>query len=113
MAKSHLNSPTNNALIKALIIVAMFMALPGSAFAQSFDLPIITNIGCKIIAWMQGPLAIVIFLLVAVVTIVIGMFAKMDWSKIMSIVVLYGILQGLGTVLITSGFVNMPAGCLR
>lgn len=85
-----------------LIVALALLALP--VFAQSstsgFDaLTGSSGIGCTIVTWMKGPLAILIFVLVAVVTIIVGMFAKMDWTKILSIVVLFGILQGLATIL--------------
>lgn len=84
-----------------LIVALALLALP--VFAQStsgFDaLTGSSGIGCTIVTWMKGPLAILIFVMVAVVTIVVGMFAKMDWTKILSIVVLFGILQGLATIL--------------
>jgi type IV secretory pathway VirB2 component (pilin) len=66
-------------------------------------------VGCDILNWMKGELAVIIFLIVAVVTIVVGMFARMDWSKILGAVVLYGILQGLATILLSSGAITLPS----
>lgn len=90
---------------------AVLLAVPTAAFAQ-FSLPIIDGIGCDIVNWMKGPLAIIVFLLVVVATIVIGLFARMDWTKILSVIVLYGVLQGLATILLSSGQINLPA-CFR
>lgn len=90
---------SHNLARDVLIVALALLALP--VFAQSgFDaLTGSSGIGCTIVTWMKGPLAILIFVMVAVVTIVVGMFAKMDWTKILSIVVLFGILQGLATIL--------------
>lgn len=73
---------------------AALATMPALSFA-AFTLPMISGFGCEIVNWMKGELAIIIFLVVAVSTIIIGMFAKMDWTKILSIVILFGILQGL------------------
>jgi type IV secretory pathway VirB2 component (pilin) len=112
MPINNFHQERTSSLIPALLVLGIFMALPQAAFASDFNLPIISTIGCKIVSWMQGPLSIVIFLLVAVSTIVIGMFAKMDWSKILSIVVLYGILQGLFSIVSSMGAIPLPSGCL-
>lgn len=93
-------SKTTRNIARDILILAL-LAVPVMAFAQTGSLDSLTGsggIGCTIIKWMKGPLAILVFGLVAVVTIVVGMFAKMDWSKILSIVILFGILQGLGTL---------------
>lgn len=105
--KKHL---TDKTLYQA-VGTAVLLALPTAAFAQ-FSLPIIDGIGCDIVNWMKGPLAIIVFLLVVVATIVIGLFARMDWTKILSVIVLYGVLQGLATILLSSGQINLPA-CFR
>lgn len=90
------------------LAVAGLSALPLMAHA-AIDLPIITDLGCDVVNWMKGPLGIIVFMIVAVVTIVIGMFAKMDWTKILTIVILYGILQGLFGIAASTGFVNLPS----
>lgn len=112
MSQISIQNLKNSSFAKAVLLMAAFLLLPQEVFAQSVQLPMITNIGCKIVSWMQGPLAIVVFLVVAVATIVIGMFAKMDWAKILTVVVLYGILQGLGSFLLSAGFINLPPSCL-
>ena len=61
---------------------------------------------------MQSTLAPIVLALVVVVTIVVGMFAKMDWSKILSVLILFGILMGLGKILasaVEGGTVKMPS----
>lgn len=95
---------------KATFAAILLLALPSLSFAASgFSLPFISGIGCDIVNWMKSELAIIIFLLVAVATFVIGLFAKMDWTKVLSIVVIYGILQGLATILLSTGTVQVPS----
>jgi type IV secretory pathway VirB2 component (pilin) len=90
------------------IAVAAIGCIPLVASAE-ISFPAISGIGCDIVNWMKGPLAVVVFLIVAVVTFVVGMFAKMDWTKILTIVILYGVLQGLAGVAASSGFIKLPA----
>ncbi|MDO8280816.1 MAG: TrbC/VirB2 family protein [Burkholderiaceae bacterium] len=94
--------------------IAAVLLLPAAAFAQTsggsgFTLPFITGIGCDIVKWMKGELAIIVFILVAVATFVIGLFAKMDWTKILSVVVIYGILQGLIGILLSTNTIRVPS----
>jgi type IV secretory pathway VirB2 component (pilin) len=86
---------------------------PSVALAAAFDLPLISTVGCAIIKWMSGPLAIIIFLLVVIATFVVGIFARMDWSKILSVVIIYGILQGIVSGALSLGYINPPTGCLQ
>jgi hypothetical protein len=46
---------------------------------------------------------------VAVATLVIGQFARMDWTKILSLVVIYGILQGLASILLSTNTIQVPS----
>ena len=95
---------------KAAFAAVILLVLPSLSFAAGgFSLPFISGIGCDIVNWMKSELAIIIFLLVAVATFVIGLFAKMDWTKVLSIVVIYGILQGLATILLSTGTVQVPS----
>ena len=87
---------------------AVLLSLPAAAFAQ-FNVPIIDGVGCDIVNWMRGPLSILVFLIVAVSTFVIGLFAKMDWTKILTIIILYGLLQGLAGILLASGTITLPS----
>lgn len=89
----HFNRNHARAAAKVCAAAALAM-MPALSFA-AFTLPMISGFGCEIVNWMKGELAIIIFLVVCVSTIIIGMFAKMDWTKILSIVILFGILQGL------------------
>lgn len=94
----------------ATLIAALLTAMPLEAMAQSFDIPFITQFGCSVVKWMKGPLAILIFVVVVVATLVIGMISKMDWSRIISVCVVFGIIIGLGGVLANSSYFQaMPA----
>jgi type IV secretory pathway VirB2 component (pilin) len=98
-------------LMTAAMVAALLMALPIDAMAQAqgFDIPFITQFGCSVVKWMKGPLAILIFVVVVVATLVIGMIAKMDWSRIISVCVVFGIILGLGGILAGSSMVQqMP-----
>jgi type IV secretory pathway VirB2 component (pilin) len=123
MQHNHLNpfqrlvmSPQTFMRLSTAAAMLVLIALTPAAHAQSggsFDLPLINTVGCAVIKWMSGPLAIVIFLMVTVATFVIGIFAKMDWTRILSVVIIYGILQGIISGALNLGVINPPAGCLR
>lgn len=93
---------TVNTAVLAAMFALVLTTLPVDAMAQSFDVPFITQFGCKVIQWMKGPLAILIFVLVAISTLVIGMISKMDWSRIISVCVVFGIVISIGSVLANS-----------
>lgn len=102
--------------IVGLLAVA-FLLMPQLAHAQvSFTIPFISDIGCQVVRYMKGPLAFLIFVIVIVGTFIVGMIAKMDWSRIITIAILFGILTGMGMIL-----ANVPsaqsmaglAGCLQ
>lgn len=98
--------------LMAVLIVAI---LPTPAMAD-FSIPFIDTFGCDVIKWMKGPLAILIFLVVVVATFVIGMMAKMDWSRIVSVCVVFGIIIGLGGIFANSNWLQGSttlAGCLN
>ena len=51
-----------------------------------------------------------LFVVVVIATLVIGMISKMDWSRIISVCVVFGIIIGLGGVLANSSYFQaMPA----
>lgn len=90
--------------------------LPTAAHAQSISVPFIQEFGCSVVQWLKGPLAILIFILVCVATLVVGMIGKMDWSRIIAVCVIFGILISLGAILGNSSFVQNVAGmsaCLQ
>jgi len=104
------NDQNLKTVVTATLIAALLTAMPLEAMAQSFDIPFITQFGCSVVKWMKGPLAILIFVVVVVATLVIGMISKMDWSRIISVCVVFGIIIGLGGVLANSSYFQaMPA----
>lgn len=104
------NDQNLKTVVTATLVAALLAAMPLEAMAQSFDIPFITSFGCSVVKWMKGPLAILIFVVVVVATLVIGMISKMDWSRIISVCVVFGIIIGLGGVLADSSYTqSMPA----
>ncbi len=100
------------AVTAALLLVAMFGLVP-EAHAQAgggFSVPFINEFGCNIVAWMKGPLAILIFIIVCVATLVIGMIAKMDWARIIQVCVLFGIVIAIGSILSNSSYIQAVTG---
>jgi type IV secretory pathway VirB2 component (pilin) len=92
------------------LAAALLALLPADAMAQQFDIPFITQFGCSVVKWMKGPLAILIFVVVVIATLVIGMISKMDWSRIIAVCVVFGIIIGLGGILANSSYFQaMPA----
>lgn len=105
--------PSARSVWMAFAVLAM-MFVPELSLAQSssaFDLPIVTQIGCALVEWMSGPLAIVVFLLVVIATLVIGIFAKMDWTRILTVIIIFGIIQGLIAGSFKLGVTNKPNVC--
>ncbi|ABE47088.1 TrbC/VirB2 family protein [Polaromonas sp. JS666] len=97
-------------VLTATLVAALLAVMPIDAMAQNFDIPFITQFGCSVVKWMKGPLAILIFVVVVIATLVIGMISKMDWSRIISVCVVFGIIIGLGGVLANSSYFQaMPA----
>ena len=99
----------------ALLLVCCLLT-PGLAHAAGISIPFIQDFGCSIVQWLKGPLAILIFILVCVATLVIGMITKMDWARIISVCVIFGIVIGLGTILNSSAAIQSQSGmssCLQ
>jgi type IV secretion system protein TrbC len=100
------------ALLAALMLCALLGFTP-DAHAQAaggFSVPFINEFGCNIVAWMKGPLAILIFIIVCVATLVIGMIAKMDWARIIQVCVLFGIVIAIGSILSNSQYIQNVSG---
>ena len=107
-----------NALIFAAgaLLVGIAMLLPGSAHAAGIQVPFIQEFGCSVVQWLKGPLAILIFVMVCVVTFVFGMITKMDWGRIITVCILFGVLIGMGSILSGSNYIQNIAGmsaCLQ
>lgn len=99
----------------ATILVPFVLMAPGGAHA-AFEVPFLMEIGCPIVQWMKGPLAIMIFVMVVVATLVMGMIMKMDWGKIITVTLILGIVTALGGVLANSSVIQRAAGlsaCLQ
>lgn len=110
LRKSKFEDQNFKTLMTATLVAALLAVMPMEAMAQSFDIPFITQFGCSVVKWMKGPLAILIFVVVVIATLVIGMISKMDWSRIISVCVVFGIIIGLGGVLANSSYFQaMPA----
>lgn len=109
-------NPAQLPIVAAIVMLMLAMFLPREAFAQGIQVPFIQDFGCSIVAWLKGPLAIVVFVIVCVVTLVFGMISKMDWGKIITVCILFGVLLGMGSILSNSGYINNIAGmgaCLQ
>ena len=99
-----------------LLLLAFLVLAPSSAHAQSIQVPFIQEFGCSVVQWLKGPLAILIFILVCVATLVIGMITKMDWARIITVCVIFGILISIGAILGNSSYIQNVAGmsaCLQ
>ena len=111
LRQSHARWP----LVLALLLVASAL-LPGSALAADISVPFIQDFGCSVVKWLKGPLAILIFVIVCVVTFVFGMITKMDWGRIITVCILFGVLIGMGSILSSSSYIQNVAGmsaCLQ
>ncbi|MDP3139749.1 MAG: hypothetical protein Q8N17_25865 [Burkholderiaceae bacterium] len=83
----------------------------GSSAHAALSLPVISGMGCDVFNFFTGELAVWAFILIFAGTLVIGLMARVDFAKLISAVVIFGILQGLGGWLTTSGKISTPA-CL-
>ncbi|HEX2544484.1 MAG TPA: hypothetical protein VHL79_06380 [Ramlibacter sp.] len=99
-----------HALPPVLVALACMICLPAAAEGQQITVPFIQEFGCSVVQWLKGPLAILIFILVCVATLVIGMITKMDWARIISVCVIFGILISLGAILGNSSYIQSAAG---
>ena len=101
--------PSEWALMQLLCVLAM-VAIPLDSYAQfaggGLNLSFVDNIACKVITWMKGPLAVMIFVIICVATLVIGMISKMDWSRIISVCVIFGIVVSIGSIVAGSNMVS-------
>lgn len=111
-----IGSSACGAFLPLLLLLAGLSLLSPPAHAQSISVPFIQEFGCSVVQWLKGPLAILIFILVCVATLVVGMIGKMDWSRIIAVCVIFGILISLGAILGNSSFVQNASGmsaCLQ
>lgn len=110
--KFNMQSEQLRFVLCALLVLAVLALMPGAAHAQSngFSVPFIQDFGCSVVRWMKGPLAILIFVIVIFATLVIGMIAKMDWAKIISVAVIFGIISALAGFLANNQYMQSMAG---
>lgn len=102
--------------IPTLLALLAFATLPIPALAAGFDVPFISEFGCQVVQWLKGPLAVLIFILVVVAALVIGMITKMDWGKIITVCVIFGLVVAIGGILSNSSYIQNVAGmgaCLQ
>lgn len=96
-----------------LLLLLALLVLPAEVMAQpqqQITVPFVQDLGCSVVQWLKGPLAVLIFVLVCIVTLVIGMITKMDWARIISVCVIFGILISIGSILANSSYVQNVAG---
>lgn len=91
-------SKTNKARIVASTLGLLAAA---EAQAQTIDSSMLGNFGCSIYSFLTGPLAIWAFILVVVGTLVIGLIAKVDFAKIIVVVVVFALIQAIGTYMMS------------
>jgi type IV secretory pathway VirB2 component (pilin) len=116
--KLDLKSPNVRFALITLFLITALALLPNAAHAQtsSFDVPFIQDFGCAVVKWMKGPLAILIFVIVIFATLVIGMIARMDWAKVISVAVIFGVISGLAGFMANNQYMQGLAGlagCLQ
>jgi len=121
-AKSSLPSiaprATSFASVVTIFGLAFMLLLPAAAHASGagFDVPFISDFGCKVVQWMKGPLAVLIFIMVIIATLVIGMITKMDWGRVITVSVIFGLIVAAGGILANSQYIQNVAGlsaCLQ
>ena len=97
--------------VVAMLAAAILLVMPEAAHAASgFEVPFVTDFGCKVVQWMKGPLAVLIFIMVVIATLVIGMITKMDWGRIITVAVIFGLVVAIGGILANSSAVQGVAG---
>jgi len=97
--------------VLAVLAAMLMMSLPIEAMAQTITMPFIDGVGCQVANWMKGPLAVLVFILVLIATFIVGLITKMDWGRIITVAVVFGLIQGIVTLLLTSGRITLPS-CL-
>lgn len=110
LSKLNLNKNLANINWKQWAVVLFAFGICSSAMAQDFNIPFITNIGCAIVKYMKGPLAIIIFVVVLISTLVIGLIAKMDWGRIVALSVTFGIITAIGGFLANNEYIRQSIG---
>lgn len=110
-----LNKFVRELKLKSNYIAAAALMAGESAFAQStstFTIPFLNQLGCQLFSFFTGSLAIWAFILIAASVLLIGMIAKVDFAKLIGVVVIFGIIQGLGTLLANSSSKFSSMSCI-
>ena len=98
---------------RAKLVAVTLVAFAGSASAQNagaLDTAMLGSFGCAIYNFLTGPLAIWAFILVLVGTLLIGLIAKIDFSKIIVVVVVFALIQAIGTYVMSMDSVASKIG---
>jgi type IV secretory pathway VirB2 component (pilin) len=98
------------AVIKPILALALILGA-SSSFAQAsntFQMTGLESFVCTLIEWMSGRFAVLVFFVMTVLILIVGMFANMDWTKIIYLVVIFGIIQGVVGGSISLGLVKNP-----
>ncbi|WP_291518845.1 hypothetical protein [Acidovorax sp.] len=85
---------TNTIALGASVMASNALAQAGGK--GKLDLPILGEFGCSLLDFFTGSLAIWAFVLIAAGTLLIGMIARIDFAKLLSVVVIFAVIQGLG-----------------
>lgn len=96
-------------------IFASALMASETTFAQStstFNIPFLNQLGCQLFSFFTGSLAIWAFILVAAGVLLIGLLAKIDFAKLVGAVVIFGLIQGLGTLLANSSSKFSSMSCI-
>lgn len=88
----------------------MGLAAATQAQAQTIDSSMLGSFGCSIYSFLTGPLAIWAFILVVVGTLVIGLIAKVDFAKIIVVVVVFALIQAIGTYMMSVPSISAKLG---
>ena len=112
----HRPSGSRQAVVLVLALMFLGIVFPAEALAQAINVPFVSGFGCSIVQWLRGPLAILVFILVVIVTLVVGMISRMDWGRIIAVVVIFGVLVSLPSILTSSSYISNLSGmsaCLQ
>ncbi len=91
----------NKKTVSKFAATALGMVAATHAQAQQIDSSMLGSFGCSIYSFLTGPLAIWAFILVVVGTLVIGLIAKVDFAKIIVVVVVFALIQAIGAYMMS------------
>ena len=89
----------NNTRARVAMVGTLAYVTASSAMAAGnrLEVGILSEFGCSLLDFFTGSLAVWAFILVAAGILVIGLLAKVDFSRLIAVVVVFGVLQGLGS----------------